>query len=284
MPPPGTEIAMTDPRFNMAAAMDQAAAPPGGVACWRRGVALCLRAPAALFILALLAQYAALIPDLAGMIAPDGAAGSGLVLALAAAYLQAFFYGALILRLDRAAGGARRPRPGFGATVNLAVAAIGYQVAVGIGVLLFILPGFFVSIAWLLFAFPIVLDGAGPVAGLAASQRWVVPRFLRVSAAVSVAFVLYSLYLVATWVPDFAGVAWRPLADAIVAARHGAAPPIETALRLRALVTPGAVAAPWWYFGLNPFLGGIVMPPVMGTLYWIYRGLGKVCQAGISRG
>ncbi|HET6655178.1 MAG TPA: hypothetical protein VFH57_02930 [Gammaproteobacteria bacterium] len=244
----------------------------GALSCWRRGTRLFLRAPVKLFVLAALAQYALLLPDWLPAITGSAISGlSGLFVSAAAIWLAALCYAALILQIDvLAAGGRAGWRQAARAALSLAVAGVIYNVAVAIGLVLLLLPAVFFSIALLFFAWPIVLEGRGPLAALGQSWRWTLPRFGRVSAAISIAFLVYGAYSVLTWWPSIAGVAWQPLAVLLAAVRDGAVGPMTAAIQAQSLVVPGPVAAPVWYFGMNPLLGGLVMPPVLAVLYEVY--------------
>ncbi|HET7570127.1 MAG TPA: hypothetical protein VFK96_06035 [Gammaproteobacteria bacterium] len=249
----------------------------GGWASWQRGARLCVHAPLALFVLATLAQFAGLMPDIVHALAPQATSTlSGLlVVQLAAVLLEAGFYAGLIACIDRLATGDRRPvlarvlEPRR--VIALAVAGIIYNILVGIGLVLFILPGVFFSIALLFFAFPIVLHDAGPLAGLGASFDCVSNRFWRISAALSVALLVYSVYVVVTWVPGLIGIDWPSLMKLSVAAQRGSMSLAELSAQANSLVTPPSVAAPLWFFVLNPLLGGVVMPPVLAALYGVWR-------------
>lgn len=253
------------------------AAPAGAASLtyWRDGLSLYRRAWLRLFGLALLAQYAALLPDIVRRVAPgSGGFWGGLVLTLAAAGLQALCYVALIGAIDRIARGRMGARADVPTVVlSLIVADVLYNIAVAIGLTLFLLPAVFASIVWLFFAFPIVLDGRGPLAALGVSWRRVLPRFARVSAAVSIALVVYSGYAVFTWVPAFKGIAWHPLAALLWQVQQGLVAPVAALVQSPDLMTPAPEAAPLWYFVANPLLGGLVMPAVLAALYGVYRWL-----------
>ncbi|HET7307029.1 MAG TPA: hypothetical protein VFK24_04320 [Gammaproteobacteria bacterium] len=249
----------------------------GGWASWQRGARLCVHAPLVLFVLATLAQYAALAPDIVTALAPRATSTvSGLlVVQLAAILLEAGFYAGLIACIDRLATGERRPvlarvlEPRR--VIALAVAGIIYNILVDIGLVLFILPGVFFSIAMLFFAFPIVVGDAGPLAALGASSDCVSKRFWQTSAALSVALLVYSVYVVVTWVPGFIGIDWRSLVMLSADAQRNSMSLAELSARANRLVTPAPVAAPLWFFVLNPLLGGVVMPPVLAALYGVWR-------------
>lgn len=249
-----------------------------GYACWRRGIVLFMRAPLRLFMLAVLAQYAILLPDWLPALV-GGRVGGVAALALSAGglWLEALCYAMLIHLLDAMAGGNQANwRQAMGAALYLAVAGILYTLAVAVGLALFLLPAVFLSIALLFFAWPIVLEGSGPLAALEQSWRWTLPRFGRVSAAISIAFLVYGAYSVLSWWPSIAGVAWQPLATLLAGVRSGATGPLTAALQAQQIIVPGAVAAPIWYYVVNPLLGGLVMPPVLGALYEVYRRLREI--------
>ncbi|HET6724652.1 MAG TPA: hypothetical protein VFH85_01430 [Gammaproteobacteria bacterium] len=251
--------------------------PLSGFACWRRGLNLFARAPVRLLILAALAQYAALGPDIAFALAPEATNGflSSALIRVAAAVVEAALYAAVVLQIDQIARGGDNPRQlrWLNASIALALAGLLYNIAVAIGLILFVLPGLFLSVTLLLFPFPVVLSGAGPLRALELSYSWIAGRFWRISGAISVAFMAYSGYVVVTWGPGFVGVDWPALASLIATAERGAVSLIEIPAQVKTMVTPGPAAAPLWYFVLNPLLGGIVMPPVLATLYTIYRRL-----------
>lgn len=236
---------------------------------------LFMRAPLRLFVLAALAQYAMLLPDWLPALTGSTITGmAGLLLSAVSIWLAALCYAALILHLNALeSGGGADWRRAARVALSLAIAGVIYNLAVAIGLVLLLLPAVLLSIALLFFAWPIVLEGRGPLAALERSWRWTLPRFGRVSAAISVIFLVYGVYSVLTWWPELAGVAWQPLAMLMQSVRDGATGPLAAALQMQSLIVPGRLAAPGWYYGINPLLGGLVMPPVLAALHGVYLAL-----------
>lgn len=250
-----------------------------GIDRWRAGLELWRGARLPLCLLALAAQYAALLPEIVQVLVPRAAAGMGSLLlwTLVGFWLQALAYARLIERIHAVAGGepvARRRMERPALAVSLAVAGVVYQAGVAVGVCLLVVPGFYISVTLLLFAFPIVLEGRGPLMALGESRQLVGGRFWLTCRAISVASFVYVAYAVFTWVPQILAIDWTALAVILAGGL-----PTDPLILSAHLFDAHATLVHSWTFALNPLLGALVMPPVLATLYGIYRQLAGVQPA-----
>lgn len=84
---------------------------------------------------------------------------------------------------------------------RLWLAGLAYAVGTTLGALLLLLPGLFLSIAWVLYGPAAVLAGAGPVRALALSYRRVRRGWTRVVALIAGPFICYGIVYVIGVVP-----------------------------------------------------------------------------------
>lgn len=129
---------------------------------------------------------------------------------------------------------------------RLWLAGLIYGFATALGALLFLFPGLFLSVAWVLYGPAAVLGEAGPVRALTLSYRAVRRRWARVVALIAGPFIWYGVVYVVGVVPAL-HAALEGVSHAVASGRA-----VSQAGLMHAMTAYGAPA--WFRWGVMPVL------------------------------